>query len=265
MRPLSDFPLADRRGAQALLCDLDDTLTTHGSLSPETYQALARLRAAGLIVAVVTGRPAGWCDLIARLWPVDAAVGENGALYFRADHATKRLRRVYRDDDETRAEHRRRLDDLAREILRKVPGAALSTDQAYRETDLAIDYRELVEPLPREEVDYIASLIEAAGGETLISSIHIHARFSKVDKMTMARRLLAEEFGLDVETGAERVLFVGDSTNDAAMFSGLPNTIGVANVAEIVDRLPRPPRYVTRGRAGAGFVELADAILEARA
>ena len=265
MRPLTDFPLAERRGAQALLCDLDDTLTTEGSLAPETYQALARLKAAGLIVAVVTGRPAGWCDLISRLWPVDAAVGENGAFYFRRDERTRAIRRVYRDDVRARAEHRRSLDELAREILAKVPGAALSTDQPYRETDLAIDYREQVAPLPRADVDYIAALIEAAGGETMISSIHIHARFSKVDKMTMAGRLLAEEFALDVAAGAERVLFVGDSTNDAAMFSGLPNTIGVANVAEIVDRLPRPPRYVTRGHSGAGFVELAEAILEARA
>src|SRR5687768_12257320 len=136
MRPLAEFPLAARQAIRGVLTDIDDTLTLGGQLPAVAYAALERLRAAGLMVVPVTGRPAGWCDHIARMWPVDAVVGENGAFYFY--YANGRLERRFQADAASRAQNRARLQDIAARILAAVPGCALASDQAYRESDLAI-------------------------------------------------------------------------------------------------------------------------------
>src|SRR5262249_57511345 len=82
MEPLDSFPMAARRRIRGVLADIDDTITTDGKLTAAAYGALERLQAAGFRVVPITGRPAGWCDHIARMWPVDAVVGENRAFYF---------------------------------------------------------------------------------------------------------------------------------------------------------------------------------------
>src|SRR5438876_10524927 len=134
MKPLAEL---DARGVKALLFDIDDTLTTDGKFTAQAYDALERLRRAGKLTRPVTGRPAGWCDHIARMWPVDAVVGESGAFYFLfRGHLEKR----YRDLPELRARNREQLAKIAQDILAAVPGCAIASDQAYRETDLAIDY-----------------------------------------------------------------------------------------------------------------------------
>jgi HAD superfamily hydrolase (TIGR01484 family) len=146
VKPLADFPAAARAGAIAVLTDIDDTLTTSGRLTAAAYAALERLQGAGLKVIPVTGRPAGWCDHIARMWPVDAVVGENGAFWMRHDAATRKLRTVFAGA--APADRQARLDAVAREILAAVPGCALASDQFCRAADLAIDYCEDVAPLP---------------------------------------------------------------------------------------------------------------------
>src|SRR6195952_3302438 len=132
MRPLAEFPPDTARRVQVVLTDIDDTLTEHGRLPAIAYDAMERLQAAGLIVVPVTGRPAGWCDLIARQWPVDGVVGENGAFWFRYDDAPPRMTRVYRRSAAERNSDRGRLDGIAKAVLAAVPGAAISADQDYR-------------------------------------------------------------------------------------------------------------------------------------
>src|SRR6267378_4790237 len=161
VRPMKPLAELDARGVKALLFDIDDTLTTGGKLTAQAYDALERLQRSGKITVPVTGRPAGWCDHIARMWPVDAVVGENGAFYFLLSHG--RLHKQYRDPPEQRARNRERLAQIARDILAAVPGCAIAADQAYRETDLAIDYCEDVPPLPLEAAERIASLMRETG------------------------------------------------------------------------------------------------------
>jgi len=158
MKPIA---LLDPTPVRAVLVDIDDTLTTEGKLTAHAYASLERLHAAGLKVVPVTGRPAGWCDHIARMWPVDAVVGENGAFYFI--HADGRLQKRFSDDAATRAGKRARLEAIAKRIFEAVPGCALASDQAYRETDLAIDYREDVQDLGLAAAERIAALMRAAG------------------------------------------------------------------------------------------------------
>jgi hypothetical protein len=248
-----------------VLTDIDDTLTSEGRLTAAAYAALEDLHAAGFKVVPVTGRPAGWCDLVARFWPVDGVVGENGAFFFRYDHAARTMRRHFWASEGERAENRARLDALAREILTRVPGAALSADQPYRAADIAIDVCEDVAPLPADAVDEILRLCEAAGATAKLSSIHVNAWFGAYDKLAMARAFLTDDLGIAPDAQGETVLFVGDSPNDEPMFQAFPLSVGVANIRRAGERLKHLPAYVTRAEAGAGFVELARHLLDARA
>lgn len=264
MQPLAAFSLAARRRIRGVLTDIDDTLTTDGRLTAAAYGALERLRAAGFLVLPITGRPAGWCDHIARMWPVDGVVGENGAFYFRYDERQRKLVKRFLAGAEERAENRRRLEAVRDTILAAVPGAALASDQLYREADLAIDFCEDVPPLPRAEVDRIVALFEAAGATAKVSSIHVNGWFGSYDKLGMTRIMLKECFGLDLDAMRDEFVFAGDSPNDSPMFGYFPHAVGVANVREFEDRLTARPAYVTPSRCGQGFVELADALIAAR-
>jgi hypothetical protein len=264
MRPLREFPLQARREVRFVLCDIDDTLTDGGRLTARAYEALERLDAAGLTVVPVTGRPAGWCDLIARLWPVAAVVGENGAFYFAYDRAERRMTRCFWKTRRQRREDRGRLELLEARIVAQVPGAAVAADQAFREADLAIDHREDVVPLPDDAIARIVAIFEAAGAQAKVSSIHVNGWFGDYDKLAMSRRLLEARFGVGPEAAREQVLFVGDSPNDAPMFAHFVHAVGVANVRDFVGRLVAEPAWVTEARGGAGFAELAAALLEAR-
>ncbi len=263
MRPLAEFPAAARARIRCVLTDIDDTLTDDGRLTSLAYGALERLQGAGLEVIPVTGRPAGWCDLIARFWPVDGVVGENGAFAFVYDRRTRRMIRHYWKSPGARARDREKLDALASRILAEVPGAAVAADQAWREADLAIDYREDIAPLPPEAVARIVELFEAAGAHAKVSSIHVNGWFGDYDKRQMTLRVLQERFGSDPETLHERVVFVGDSPNDAPLFACFANSVGVANVRDFEGRLGAEPTWVAEHRGGAGFAELADALLAA--
>ncbi len=262
--PLSQAPHAALSGVRIVLTDIDDTLTDDGRLTARAYEALERLNAAGLMLIPVTGRPAGWCDLIARFWPVAGVVGENGALAYRYDRDARRMMRLYAKSEAERATDRGRLDALARNILAAIPGAAIATDQAFRIADLAIDYREDVAPLGADAVAGIVRRFEQAGATAKVSSIHVNGWFGIYDKLTMTTRFLREGFGLDLAGEGAAVLYVGDSPNDAPFFAALPLTIGVANVHDFADQMSALPTYVTKARGGGGFVELADALIAAR-
>jgi len=261
LRPLATMPEDARRAIRGVFTDIDDTLSTHGRLTAEAYAAMERLRGAGRLVIPITGRPAGWCDHIARMWPVDAVVGENGALYMRYDIGGRRLVRRFVDDEATRRAHRARLMGIAEKIVAAVPGCALASDQLYRETDLAIDFREDVPPLSYEAIDRIVAMMQAEGLTAKVSSIHVNGWFGRYDKLTMTRVLLAEVFGIDIDAERRRFVFAGDSPNDAPMFAFFPNAVGVANVREFADHIATLPAYVTQSEAGAGFAELADFLL----
>ena len=264
MQPLDEFALADRRRIEAVLTDIDDTLTSDGRLPAAAYGALERLRAAGFLVVPITGRPAGWCDHIARMWPVDAVVGENGALYFRYDPASRKLVKRFLVPESERAANRKRLEAVRDAILAAVPGAALASDQLYREADLAIDFCEDVAPLPRDAVERIVALFERAGATAKVSSIHVNGWFGDYDKLGMTRILMRECFGIDLNAARDRFVFAGDSPNDAPMFGFFPHAVGVANVRAFDSMLTARPAYVTPSRGGEGFVELADALIAAR-
>ncbi len=264
MKPLRDFPLKARRSMRGVLFDIDDTLTTGGRLTAAAYAAMERLQRAGLLVIPITGRPAGWCDHIARMWPVDAVVGENGAFFFRYDHAGRSMLRRFVDNAATRVGYRERLMAIGAKIIKMIPAAAIAADQQYRETDIAIDFCEDVKRLPQQSVDDIVSLMQSHGLTAKASSIHVNGWFGAYDKLSMTKTLMRECFDADLDAARDNYVFVGDSPNDAPMFAWFPHAIGVANVSDFSGRLAHEPAYVTEQRCGAGFCEAADFILSAR-
>ena len=265
MKPIASFPADTARRIVCVLTDIDDTLTTDGQLPAASYAALEKLRGAGLAVVPVTGRPAGWCDMIARFWPVDGVIGENGAFYFRHDPVAKKMIRKFIATEDERASNRRKLLALGARILSEVPGSAISADQLYREADLAIDVCEDVPPLPRAAVDKIVCLFEREGGIAKVSSIHVNGWFGRYDKLAMTRIFLRERLGLDLDEARDRIVFCGDSPNDAPMFGFFPYACGVANVRDFESSMAATPAFVASKRGGEGFVEIAERILSARA
>ncbi len=263
MIPFAEFPNQMLEPIRGVFTDIDDTLTTDGKLSASAYASMELLQKNGILVIPITGRPAGWCDSIARIWPVDAVVGENGAFYFRYDPQARQMIRHFVDSEKDREENKARLRLIAREILTNVKGSAISADQAYRETDLAIDFCEDVSRLPRESIGKIVEIMSGFGMTAKVSSIHVNGWFGHYDKLTMTKICMQQCFGTDLVQNEAKFLFTGDSPNDGPMFEYFSNSVGVANVREFGDEL-NPPKYVTESRGGEGFSEVASAILAAK-
>lgn len=253
MKPLEEL---DASGVRVLLFDVDDTLTTHGKMTAEAFAALEAVQRSGLRTVAVSGRAAGFCEYAARMWPVDAVIGENGGFCYR--HAEGRIHREYRETPEVRTRNRQRFAAIAEAIVAAVPGCVLAADERYRQTDFAIDYAEEVAALSFEAAERIAELMRREGLRSAISSIHVHGWFGDYDKLITARDLLARHFQLD---GVQSALYVGDSPNDASMFGYFPKSVGVANVQRFAGRLTAEPKFVTRASYGAGFAELAAHLL----
>ena len=262
--PVRDLPAGLCRGLSHFFTDIDDTLTTDGMIPAASFQALWDLAEAGIRVVAVTGRPAGWCDHIARMWPVAGVVGENGAFTYAYDRARKQMRRRLSDAGLGDPARREALQAVARRVLNEVPGTALASDQAFRMSDIAIDYREDVPPLPPESLDEVCRILREEGVQFKVSSIHVNFWQGRFDKMTGVRGFLAEEEGVAFDSIAEQALFIGDSPNDEPLFQAFHHSVAVGNLRRFLDRLSSLPEYITESDSAAGFCEAAAEILRKR-
>lgn len=282
MKPLADWPVEQRRNIIGVFTDIDDTLTTQGSITPDALQALAELKAAGLHVIPITGRPVGWATPLAKTWPVDAMVVENGAVALQmvnqqqgqtdigenicqiglqtAYLLPKVLSKVYQTDDQTRASNQAKMALIAKQLMTNIPAAVLSRDSSGRETDLAFDYKEF-ENLAPEVVQQIVAQLQSHGMETSVSSIHIHGCFGRFDKWTGAQWIVRELFKRELADELDQWVFVGDSGNDQAMFQHFKHSVGVANIKDYAAQMSYLPGYITQASRGAGFTEMAKAVL----
>lgn len=256
MKTLSEF----NQKIKFLLTDIDDTLTDEGLLGSEAYEALWKLHENGIHVIPVTGRPAGWCEMIVRVWPVAGVIGENGGFYFR--YANKKMIRNFVFDTKTQNENRKKLDVIQAEVLKSVPGSALASDQFCRLMDLAIDFCEDVPALPSDEVDKIVSIFKKHGAQAKVSSIHVNGWFGKYDKLSKSLEFLKTEFGINPEEAKKVCAFSGDSPNDEPMFEYFPNAFAVANIKNFINKIEHKPKFVANKNGGQGFVEIANSILK---
>ncbi len=257
MRPITELTAQEARNIRYVLMDIDDTITTDGKLPACAYSALWQAYDAGLIVVPITGRPAGWCDLIVRQWPVHGVVGENGALVFWEIEG--HLHRLYDENAVSNSHHT--LQKIKERVLREVPQTRIAGDQFARMFDIAIDFAEEEPRLPIESAERIKEICEEMGAIAKISSIHVNTWMGTYDKLSMASRFLTEQYGYD---DVQQVLFFGDSPNDEPMFSHFPLSVGVANVSEYAHLMKQLPTYITSHKGGEGFAEGIKTLLSLR-
>ena len=248
-KPIRDFQVP--QNLLGVFCDIDDTLTVDGRIVPEVLTLMVKAREAGLRIVPITGRPGGWVDHIARAWPVDGVVGENGGLWFWFD-GTKMQRRFLQSEDE-RQRNRKKLQKLSEAILSDVKGCNLASDQPYRDLDLAIDFCEDVAPLDAASIDAIVAHFTNAGATAKVSSIHVNGWFGDFDKLVGVQQFHHDCWGENIDFS--RWVFFGDSANDEPMFKAFTHSIGVANVRHFFDRMSHHPTWITSAEGGHGFVE----------
>jgi len=259
--PLADCPRESLARVRGVLTDIDDTLTRDGAIEPAALAALQGLRAAGVPVIAITGRPMGWSEPFARAWPIDAIVAENGAVALFVEAGSLRIE--YAQDEATRAHNAQRLRAVAQRVLAEVPGATLARDSAGRVTDIAVDHAEFAR-LDAAGIDAVVALMRAAGMNATVSSIHVNGWFGAHDKLSGARWIVARRLGRELDGETADWVYVGDSTNDQRMFGHFALSVGVANLRQFADLLHTWPAWITAGERGAGFAEVAAALLAAR-
>lgn len=258
MKPVTELPTTPLDG---VLFDLDDTVLSHGILGRAAYEAIWNLHESGMRLVAVTGRPSGWGEVIARQWPIDGAVTENGAVHVVREGKGIAVRFDGTEDEV--ATRRARLAALVAEVAEKLPEAKLADDNHARRSDVAWDIAER-EKLSPESIAKLFAIAHAAGARTTRSSVHLHATFEKDDKASGVVRFLRERWGVDAGAALHRYAFVGDSGNDGACFSAFRHTFGVANVRRYIGQLSVPPRWIASREMGDGFAQIAEVIMSRR-
>ncbi len=255
MKPLREF----NQKIRFVLTDIDDTITTKGQLTNKAYHALWKLKQNNFYVIPVTGRPAGWCDMIARFWPVDAVIGENGGLYYRYLQ-NKMIRWNFHADPEIQ-KNKNKLEQIKNEVLKEIPASRVSADQFSRVHDLAIDFCEDIPKLSEPDIQKIVSLFKKHGATAKVSSIHVNGWFGDFNKVTTAKLVLKKEFGLDDQQILDQCVYIGDSPNDEPLFESFKHTFGVANIKEFSSQMKHLPQFVSTFDSGDGFCEIVDQII----
>lgn len=258
MQPLSSLSQEKIQNIKAILFDLDDTFLTHGQITHEAYHALCALAEAGYALFVVTGRPAGWAEVLAYQWPIHGVVAENGGVVLWKENA--RIHRVIASKLSA-YEIRQQLNQWVICLQHEFPNLPLVDDSYLRLTDCTFDIGENW-TAPQSMIACAQQKIAQLGAHSFTSSIHLHLSCLGDTKISGALRLLSLREGFDAAEARVRSVFIGDSLNDASCFSFFNTTVGVANVQPYLKGLSVSPKYITQHRYGAGFHEFAQRFVD---
>jgi hydroxymethylpyrimidine pyrophosphatase-like HAD family hydrolase len=257
MKDVSSFSRLEAQSLLGVLFDLDDTFLEHTTLTLDAYRALFALREVGLSLIVLTGRPASWAEMIVRMWPVDAAIAENGSVaYTLRDRVPVLLDPAA---GARRTSRRARLELLVQQVRKELPQLSPANDVLGRLTDYTFDIGETQHP-PANIVERAIELAHQHGARTTRSSVHLHLTFDRMDKGSGAIALLTH-LGHDATSVRGKFAFVGDSQNDATAFATFSATCGVANLSGQFSLLPK---YKTSLPKSAGFCQFADRLFQLR-
>lgn len=259
MKNIKEFK---QKNIKYVFTDIDDTLTTDGSLTKEAYTALWDLKTIGLSIVPITGRPAGWCEMIARFWPVLGVIGENGGFYFAYDRQNKKMQRKYIFSQKDMAKNTHKLQQLKTEILDSYPQLQISSDQFCRQMDLAIDFAEDVGPFSDDIIDGVLAVCKKHGAQAKVSSIHINTWFGNYDKLSMCQTFTKDIIGFHITDILDQSVFCGDSPNDEPMFGFFKHSIAVANFIDFQDRVDQLPKYICDLKGGHGFAQITKQLLK---
>ena len=255
MKLLSSWPQTAREKIVGVFTDIDDTLTTEGAITADALQALQHLKAAGLMVIPITGRPVAWSIPFAATWPVNAIVAENGAVALLQDANKNQVHKIYQQDLAIRTHNFQQMERIAQRVLNEIPGTVMAQDSAGRETDIAFDHSEF-HALTTEQIQQVVQLLQQEGMTATVSSIHINAWFGAHNKWQGAQWILKQLTGRDLKQELDQWVYVGDSANDQIMFEHFTHSVGVANILRFEKELQHLPEYIATQERGAGFSEV---------
>jgi HAD superfamily hydrolase (TIGR01484 family) len=261
MKPLTSWPISERQKIVGVFTDIDDTLTTEGAITSDALQSLQNLKAAGLMVIPITGRPVGWSIPFASTWPVDAMVAENGAVALLHNSQTNQVNKLYQQDPATRTHNFEQMQRIAQRVLNEVPGTVMAQDSNGRQTDIAFDHSEF-HKLSKDQIQQVLQLLKQEGMTATVSSIHINAWFGDHNKWHGAQWILKELTGRDLKQELDQWVYVGDSSNDQVMFEHFTHSVGVANIRRFEHELKHLPKYIANQERGAGFAEVVNSLLQ---
>jgi len=216
----------------ALATDYDGTLAADGSVDAATMAALARLRASGRKLLLVTGRELPQLrEVFPTVGVFDVVVAENGALIWRPD------------------------TDVAQLLAPPPPPSFIAALRRRGVAPLSLG-RSIVASSRENEGEVLAAIAEAGIDWRIIANkdsvMCLPAGVDKASGLTVALR----DFGL----AAVDVLGVGDAENDLAFLKVCGVSAAVANALAAVKA---QADIVTEGMAGAGVVWLIDRLLGA--
>jgi hypothetical protein len=186
-------------------------------------------------------------------------IGENGGFFFCRSSNAHEVERHFWHAAEERPAKAAQLAKIGKQVMQAVPTAVFAEDQPFRLTSLAF-----AQPHDRAERDLILDALRSEAADVTVNNLWVLGWIGGYDKLSMARRVLLDHYGLDVDKEPGAVLYIGDSTNDAPMFSFIQNNVGVSTVTNYIDELPHLPRWITNGPGGFGFVEVANAVIASR-
>lgn len=263
----SASPLEVRARVDRLYFDIDDTVTWQGSLPEGAARALYGAKRLGLSLVAVTGRSASWGELLLRLFPLDAVVAETGAMcmFKRRDGSVGTLHAE--PDARVRRTNLQRREAAADDVLSRVPESRLALDNMGRVYDTAFDLIEDGPPIDEGTAATMRNILDEHGLTVAQSSVHINAWYGVFDKASMVSRYLDEVEGTSLDDAAPTMVYVGDSTNDGAMFARVDLSVGVANIAPYLAALGekgQAPRYTVHGEGGHGFAQVVALLEEAK-
>ena len=238
-----------------MFTDVDDTLTWHGKLPPQTFNAMVELQQHGIKLIPVTGASAGWCDCMVRTWPIDTIIGENGAFHIRRN-SNGNYAYIHELPESERHHNWEKLTRLKQAVLEKFEQAKQTVDQSFRLNDIAFDINQ-EHHVTREIALNIAKFCISQGANAKISSIHINVWLGDYSKSTTATKWLNQQ---GYQTN--QAVFIGDSPNDDDMFSKFETSIGVANIKPLLSELTTPPTYITLEPGGIGFAEFSRSLIK---
>jgi hydroxymethylpyrimidine pyrophosphatase-like HAD family hydrolase len=243
--PAPLFELAPERleSIAVVATDIDGTLTRDGELGPDLLAALVDLRAAGILVIPISGRPAGEILGLCRYLPFEFGVAENGLFEIVPDSPPRWL---------TKPTDVSRLREIGEHLNRELDARLRPTADAFcRLGDVAYER----DGRDETELLRLRTAAEAHGIHMIWSSVHVHLAEREPDKGAGLLELLGRR-----KLDPSQVVTVGDAPNDGGLFKrgrfGL--TVGTADVVPQRRWFRALPEFVSAGREVNGFLELAE-------
>ncbi|MBY0413246.1 MAG: Cof-type HAD-IIB family hydrolase, partial [Bdellovibrionales bacterium] len=219
--------------------DFDGTLTYKEGLGPIFFDVLSLLESKKVPLVIVSGRSLSWGHFLLTHFPflTDVIVEGGGTMVSRSGKfITEEC--LISDADV------RRLADFCAEFKAKFPTTPLSVDSFGRKTDRAIELHDLKDGVLFHDIE---DFLRSKSINFSTSNVHLNFWCGEVSKFKAVEHFLKKK-----NVSATEAVFFGDSLNDVSMFKSFKNSVGVANISIVLDRLEHKPTTILTGEDNVG-------------